>query len=533
MNLIQDFRLGIRTAIKNPGFSFVAIATLALGIGATTAIFSMLNSVVLKPLPFKDPNELVVVWESDPPNGIEKEQVAPANFQDWKTQATSFQDMGFITNFGHNSRKFYLTHKERKELIQGRFVSSGFFRTMGVAPLQGRTFVAAEDEREGPRVCVISHALWKRQFGGQNDAVGRSVTVESYGRIVEYAVIGIMPSSFQFPAAAEIWFPAGWSGVGIERRGVHAFQVVGRLKKGVSIENAEIEMNTIAERIRNEHPEVGISPKIKVVSLLDQLVGGSKMATIFLFVAVLAVLLIACANVANLFLAKASTREREVALKLALGASRSRIVGQLLTESVVLSIVGGALGVVLAYWGVGLLDSISPSDIRTASVVDLKVDRLQEAQIDVLVLVVTAVCSILTGILFGLIPALHTSKANLDQVLREGGKGATSGRRVVHLRGILVIAQVAFAFVLLVGASLMTKNFQQLVQVDPGFDSEQVLTATIDWVSEDFSNPTKQILLTEQILEEAGRLPRCAICGRSEYVAIRRQWLERTGFSRG
>ncbi|HEV2706871.1 MAG TPA: ABC transporter permease [Pyrinomonadaceae bacterium] len=454
--ILQDVRYGFRMLWKSPGFTFVAVLALALGIGANSAIFSVVNAVLLRPLPYTDPDRLVVMWERDPTMDT---SVAYPNFKDWRDQNQSFES---IAAFRRDS--FNLTGAGEPERLSGRMTSAVFFQTLGVTIDKGRTFRAEEDRAGADPVVILSHGFWQRRFGGDESILSKQLTLNNRS----YTVIGITPPTYRYGAEVDLFVPIGLFEENYQQRGSHpGIYVIGRLKPGVSHEQARADMNTIFARLGQQYPnEVG-ARTIRMESLYENTVQDVRPALLILLGAVAFVLLIACANVANLLLARSAARQKEIAIRTALGAGRWRVIRQLLTESVLLSLAGGAAGLLLALWGTDFLTSAVPDNIP----------RLAEAGVDTRVLAFTTVVSILTGIIFGLAPALQASKPDLNETLKEGDRGSTGGRH--RVRNVLVVVQTAIALVLLIGAGLMVKSFNRLQGVETGFDSSNVLTMQI------------------------------------------------------
>jgi putative ABC transport system permease protein len=470
-HLFYDVRFGVRMLQKNWGFTFVAVLTLALGIGANTAIFSVINTVLLRPLPYPHPERLVTLWETGSEKGMEQRLVSGPNYLDWKEQSRSFEEMAVCPGW-QGSTEFNLLFGDGVRKVQGTYASASLFKTFGVAPLLGRVFLPDEDQRQGNRVAVLSWGLWQREFEGDPDVLGKMLAVDTYGRR-DYTIVGVMPAGFGVPGKCELWLPLGWMGVTLtERRSAHWHQVLARLKPGVPLERARVELKTIQSRIKQEHPQDIVGTDIAVVPLLEQALGRKmKLALLILWGVVSGVLLIACANVANLMLARGATREREIALRLALGASRFRVVAQLLVESVMLGLLGGIAGILLAYWAVHLLVAMGSADIP----------RLSEVTIDPAALGFTFVISVLTGALFGLVPALHFSRADLNAGLKESGQAHSPGVSGARLRDVLVVAEVALSVVLLIGAALMLQSFARLVKANRGLRPEHLVVADLDF----------------------------------------------------
>jgi putative ABC transport system permease protein len=487
---------------KSPGLTAVAVLALALGVGANTAIFSVVNAVLLRPLPYKDPDRLVVLWGNNLKQGRGQLPVSFPNFLDWKNQNRVFEDMA---SYAYN--QFVITGRQEPERVRGVFVSTGFFPVLGVRPSLGRTS-RPEEERE--YLAVLSHALWQRRFGSDPSIIGQVITLNGKG----YTVIGVMPPDFQFPprdprfqptgTGAELWVtlsslftPSPNLGDWIGSRSLRGNRVIGQLKPGVTIQQAQAEMDTIAGRLEQAYPDANAGVGVTLVPLHEQLVGHIRAALLVFLGAVGFVLLIACANVANLLLARTATREKEMALRAALGASRLRLVRQLLTESTLLALLGGALGLLLALWGVDLLVHLDTGNIP----------RANEIGIDGRVLSFTLAISLLTGMIFGLAPALQASKLNLNETLKEGGRSSAGSWRGRRVRGLLVVSEIALTLVLLIGAGLMIKSFRRLLETPPGFNPQNVLTMQIQVSSFQHSQPPQWVAFYRQVLERVAALP--------------------------
>lgn len=496
---IQDLRYGFRVLTKNPGFTIVAVLTLALGIGANTAIFSVIKTVLLEPLPYPDPDKLVMLWERSSLRGFEQEKVTGPDFIDWRRQNSVFQGMAFWFGAG----EFNLVSGEGTEKVKAVYTSSGLFPVLGVKPLLGRTFLPEEDQWQGNRVAVISHELWQSRFGADSHVLGRTLTLDTYGRGV-YTIVGVMPRGFRFPSESELWLPAGWMGVRLdERRSAHWHSVIARLKSGLPLDQAQSDMNTIQARIAQDHPNDLVGSQVAVVPLLEQTLGRSlRPALLSLWASVACVLLIACANLANLLFARGAARQKEVAVRLAVGASRWRVTRQLLTESVLLALAGGAIGVMWASWGLRLFIAIAASHIP----------RLQEVKVDSASLVFTLGVSLMTGLLFGFAPAWQISKPDLNETLKEGNRGGSGVLHGSRLRPSLVVLEIALSFVLLIGAGLMTRSFVDLLRIDRGFQPDRLLTADLDFSVSGFTTwvepaPTRPQVTLQQIIERIRNYP--------------------------
>jgi putative ABC transport system permease protein len=490
-DLGQDLRYALRVLVKNPGFTAVAVIALALGIGANSAIFSVVNAVLLRPLPFKKPEQLVMVWENATHLGFPKNTPSPPNFVDWQRQNAVFTGMAAMAE-----RSFNLTGVGEPERLDGRRVSANLFDLLGVPPVLGRTFVP-EDDRPGAHVVILSDSLWQRRFGSDPSIIGGAVTLNGEN----YTVIGVMPRSVQLPAYGnwrdQLWVPIAFTNDEATERGSHFLDVVARIKPGITLKQAQAEMETIAARLAQQYPRTNTQIGATVTPLHEEIVGDIKPALLILLGAVGFVLLIACANVANLLLARAAVREKEIALRLALGASRSRLTRQFLTESVLLALLGGGFGLLLALAGVRVLKTFIPATIL----------QIQAINIDGKVLVFTASVALLTGIVFGLAPAIHASHSNLNDSLKEGGRDSTAGRKGNRLRDLLVIGEVAVSFILLIGAGLLINSFLHLRNLDPGFRADHLLTMKVDLSELKYPNGERRSVFFEEVLRRTRALP--------------------------
>jgi putative ABC transport system permease protein len=497
-DLWQDLRYGARMLRKQPGFASIAALTLALGIGANTAIFSIINGVLLQPLPYVEPERLVTLWERHPQKGMEQELVTPPDFTDWQAQQRVFSQLAFWTG----DTELNLVQTEGLEKIRASYVASSLFPALGVRPLLGRAFLPEEDQREGNQVAVISYEFCRRRFAGCENALGQIVTFDTYNRR-SYSIVGVMPPGFQFPGRSEVWLPAGWNGIPRDRRGGHWLKVLARLRPGVTVERAQAEMNGIQARVEAQYASHNVGSQVTIIPLLEQTVGRNLQRGLWiLWGAIAAVLLIACANVANLTLARATARQKEIVIRLALGAGRWQVVRQLLAENLLLAVAGGLLGWLLAVLGLNVLQAISAGQLP----------RWQNVRLDGRALAFTLLASLLTCLLCGLAPALEATRHNLNDALKEGGKAATAGARRNRLRGGLVVAEVALSLPLLIGAGLMLNSLARLMRVDRGFRPDHLLVAKLDfsvsgyttWVRPTTTRP--QVTLLE-LIERLQRQP--------------------------
>src|SRR5919205_374902 len=480
--LLQDVRYGLRVLWQRPGFAAVAVLTLALGIGANTAIFSVVNAVLLRPLPFRESERLVVVYETT--QSVPRDFVSVPNLEDYRAGSRSFE--GFAT-FVPQSVNLTSAGSEPERVI-GAFTTSSFFPVVGVAPARGRAFNAEDDAQGGGRVAILGHNLWQRRFGADPNVVGRSLTFNGE----PYTVVGVMPEGFGFPAAqGDVLLPAQkWPNYK-PVRSAHNAWVVGRLKEGVTREAAEAELRAVAKRLEEAYPEENRGRTVTLVGLHEELVENIRPALLVLLGAVGLILAIACANIANLLLARGAGRRREVALRSALGASRGRLLRQLLTETLLLALAGGGAGLLLAQWGVDALVALSPGDLPP----NLKIG------IDVRVLGFSVALSALTGFVFGIVPALQLSKTDVTRALKEGGRGGGEGRERARVRGAFVVAQVALSLVLLVGAGLLINSFYRVLRVQPGFAPENLLTMEYRLPRNKYQKPEQQWAFHREVIE--------------------------------
>lgn len=467
--LLQDLRYSFRALIKRPSFTIVAIIALALGIGANTAIFSVINAILLRPLPFRDPDRLVNIWETRPQRGIKQNVTSYPNFADWRDQNDVFE--GIVASYVSD---FTLTGEENPERLQCGIVSADLFPFLGAQPILGRTFIPDDEKTGAPLTIILSNKLWKQRYNGDSGIIDRSVTLN--GNV--YTVIGVMPEGFQFPLRndpVDLWAtfakdmtPTEGKSI-TERRSDRFLRVMARLKPGVTVQQAQASIESISSSLTEKYPKTNANWGASVSSTFEDLVGEVRPALLILMGAVGFVLLIACANVASLLLARATTRHKEIAIRSALGASRQRIIRQLLTESAVLAIAGGLLGLLFAILGTAQLAAIGGGDLP----------RFTYINMDMRVLGFTLLVSVLTSVLFGLIPALQSSKTDLNETLKEGGRGAGEGQSRTRLRSVLITAEIAIAVVLLVGAGLLLQSLWRLQNVETGLKSDKLMTMEI------------------------------------------------------
>jgi putative ABC transport system permease protein len=488
--LLHDVRFGARMLRKSPGLTATAIFALALGVGVNTAIFSVVDAVLLRPLPYAEPGRLVSVAGTNARRPGEPLPVSYPNFADWRGQATAFERLA-----AYDPTDFNLVAGGRPERVKGAVVTSDLFALLGAGPQLGRQFTAEEDVPGAAPAVILSHGLWQRQFGGDPAAVGRALPVG--GRPAN--IVGVMPSGFAFPPGAEpaeLWAPMSFNETYIAERNMHNLGVVGRLAAGATVEQARAEMEAVAARLAEQYPASNGGWGARVVPLQEHLVGNVRPALLMLLGAVAFVLLIACANVANLLLARASSRRKEMAVRAALGAGRWRVARGLLVESVMLALAAGALGLLLAFWGTDLLVALGPGDLP----------RIGEVALDERVLLFTLAVSLLTGVGFGLAPAAQASRADLVDALKEGGSNP-SARPGGRLRGALVVSEIALALVLLVGAGLLVRSFARLLEVDPGFRPEGVVTMQLQLSDASYAENHQVVSFYDRLLERARGLP--------------------------
>jgi putative ABC transport system permease protein len=493
---LQDIRFGIRVLTKNRGFTLVALLTLALGIGANTAIFTVVNAIVFRPLPFTAPQQLVGVWTRDLQRPDSQYPVSLPTFRDWQQQTRSLSG---VAAYAFN--RFHLSGKEGPDETRGVFATTNFFDVMGVTPALGRALQPA-DEREN--VVVLSDELWRRRFNSDRNVLGKTINLNAE----TFTVVGVMPPSFRFPTPdIELWStlasiynlqsakPNGpdW----INGRSLRGYRVVGRLRNGVPVEQAQAEMSALAERLAQTYPNSDGGTGVVLVPLRTQIVGNYQKPLVVLLVAVGFILLIACANVANLMMARTAARDREIAIRRAMGAGQMRLIRQMLTESILLATVGGGIGLLLAAWGVQLLLGLTPKEIP----------RLEGVSVDRWTFIFTFAVSIGTGVLFGLAPAWHARRLSLNESLREGGRGIAGMARVKRVRALLVMSEIALAVMLLVGAGLMLKSFQRLTDISPGFNTDNLLTMSVGLQFVRYQEDARQVAFFEQALQRIRSLP--------------------------
>src|SRR5438552_408037 len=502
-SLFNDIRYGVRSLLKRPGFTAIAVITLALGIGANTAIFSVVNTLLLRPLPFKEPARLVQVWEANYKRGRNTMEVSYPNFADWRDQNQVFEQIA-----AYSDKTFNLTDTGEPERIQGEIVSPSIFPLLGIKPVLGRVLLPEEDHPNKVFSVVMSERLWRRLFNSNPQIIGRTIRLNSES----FTVVGVVPNItdlFDLPTDAEVWVPISHS-FGFNNRYGHYLDVVARLKPGVTREQAQANMDTIAGALAAQYPSSNVDHAVRLLPWQHQVVGDFMLAVLVLLGAVLFVLLIASANVANMLLARAASRKREVAIRTALGAGRWRIVRQLLTESLLLSALGGAVGLLLALWGVYLLVAFGPADLP----------RAREVALDGRVLTFTLAVSLLTRIIFGLVPALQASRLDLNEALKESGRSATGSAGHRRMRSLLVVSEIALSLVLLVGAGLLMRSFLKLQAVNPGFNPNSVLTMKVSLRGPNYQKAEPIIAFHDQLLNQIKALPGVQSVATRSYIPI-------------
>jgi putative ABC transport system permease protein len=490
-SIIKDIRFAIRGLLKHPGFTAIAVVTLALGIGGSTSIFTVVNAALLRGLPYKSPDRLYHLWEQTPKQEFPKREFSYPDYQDYQ-QNNVFEGLAAYSGGGA-----ILSGQGDPESLNAPRVNAAFFSVLGVEPLLGRTFQNGEDNQNGPRVTVLTYGLWQRRFGADPGIIGRGLTINGES----YTVIGVLPASFQFALrSADLFLPYQPTQGQLTRRYMHGTNLIGRLKPGKTAEEAQSELNLIAGRIEQQFNDSHAGVKARVVPLQEEIVGNVRPILLVLLGAVGFVLLIACANVASLLLTRSIARQKEVAIRSALGASRWRVIRQLLTESILLSLAGGVAGLLIAYWGVPALVAVLPQSQLSA------MPFLTSLHIDTGILAFSVALSLLTGLIFGLAPALQSSKLDLNEALKEGGRQTSAGAGH-RLRSAMVVTEIALAVVLLVGAGLMMKSLLRLLQTIIGFQTENLLTMTVILPPAKYTDTNQQINFNDQLRQRVQSLP--------------------------
>jgi putative ABC transport system permease protein len=502
-NLLSDTRYAIRNLLRRPAFTLIAVVTLALGIGANTAIFSTINALLLKPLPFPELDRVVTIWDKVPSKGVMHNEVTVANYLDWQSQSQSFEQLALYRWWSAN-----LTGIDPPERIQGFLVTANFLDTIGMKPIMGRNFSAEENQPGKDAVAIITHSLWQRRFGGDPNILNKTITINSIVR----TVIGVTPERFNYPKGAEVYAPIPMTPELMKSRGNHSYYVLGRLKPGASVQGSQSEIDNISARLEQQYPETNKGWGATVFPIVADTVSEYDTALWVMMGAVGFVLLIACANVANLMLARATGRQKEIAVRTALGASRWRIVRQLLTESVIVALFGGALGVLIGYWGIDALRAANPGDAAKF------VAGWYQLGINAPVLLFTLGLSVLSGLVFGLAPALQMSKPNLNDSLKEGGRQASAGSH--RLRSSLVVFEVALSLMLLVCAGLLTRSFLSLLKNDPGFNPDHLLTMNLVLPAAKYKDDTSRAAFYHDLVQRAKTQPGVESAALVNYIPL-------------
>jgi putative ABC transport system permease protein len=493
----QDLRYGARILLKKPSFTLIAVLTLALGIGANTAIFSLVNAVLLRSLPFAEPERLVWTWGEF--SGGNRASTSPPDFLDYRANNRTFEELAAML---FNS--FNVTGSGEPERVIGSTVTANFFQALGVKLIQGRAFTPEEERSGAARVAIISQELGQRRFDGDPQIIGKTITLD--GR--NHTIVGVAPDATRVLQEAEIWTPLNFDHPEMKIRRFHFLRAIGRLKQGVTLQQAQADMDAVCAGLEKLYPESNKDWRLRLVPMREYLVGDTRRPLYILLGAVGLVLLIACANVANLTLAQAAGRQKEVALRHALGANRVRLIRQLMTESALLSVTAGAIGLLLARWGTDLLMALAPETIT----------RVGEIELDNRVLGFTLLVSLLTALFFGLAPAFQSSRPDLNETLKEGGKGGGSSSRLGRARNALIVIEVALALVLLVSAGLLIKSFRRLQEVDPGFDPRNLLTMRLFLPMSKYAEPQQRQAFFEQVLRRIEALPGVRAVGTSTSI---------------
>ena len=500
-SILRDLRYAARTLARNPGFACVSVLALALGIGANTAIFTVVNSVLLQPLRFEKPEQLVVVRERNLKAGFPEFSLSPGNYAGFRDENHSFSGIAAYAGTGMN-----MSGGSEPERLRGSRVTLNFFQVLGHTPFLGRTFTGQEGQLGSHRVAIISNGLWQRRFAGARDVLGRKMKLNEE----IYTVVGVMPADFQFPSRVDIWTPLAMNLRNWQQRGGHYLGGIGRLKPGVTLANAQTDLNAVAARAEKQFPDSNSGWDSTLTSLQEAVVGRVRPAMLTLTAAVGFVLLIACVNLANLLLSRSAVRRREIGIRSSLGAGRARLIRQLLTESVLLATLGAVVGVALAWAGTRLLVNLSPTILPRAKEITMNAQALG----------FTAAIAVLTGLLFGLAPALHMATTDLMSALREGGRGNAIGFRRNRLRSVLVVGEVAMALVLLSAAGLLMRSFYRLQGMDPGFDPHNMLTFRTNLPAAKYATDEAQVSFYNRALERVRALPGVTAAGAAQIFPL-------------
>jgi putative ABC transport system permease protein len=502
-SLLADLRYGIRNLLKRPGFSAIAIITLALGIGANSAIFSAINALLLKPLPIPNQDRVVAIWDRNPSRGVDHNEVAFANYLDWRAQNHSFEQLALERWWSTN-----LTGGDMPERTQGFLVTTNFFDLLGVKPAQGRNFLSDENEPGKEGVAIIAHSLWQRRFGSDPAIINKTINTNGIPR----TIIGVLPEGFNYPKGAEIYAPIAMTADLIKNRRNHAYYVIGRLKDGSTLQSSQADIDTINARLATQYPDTNVGQGATVYSIVADTTRIYSTVMWIMMAAVGFVLLIACANVANLMLARATGRQKEIALRAALGASRWRIVRQLLVECLIIALLGGAAGIVLAYWGIDLLRAANPGEAAKYA------DGWKNFGLNYQVIAFTFGLSLLSGFVFGVAPAWQVSKPNLNDALKEGGRQVGAGSH--RLRSLLVVSEIALSLMLLIGAGLFIRSFVALLKSDPGFNPEGILTANLNLPTAKYKDEALRAAFYSDLVQRVKVLPGVQSAAAVNYIPL-------------
>ncbi|HEY0321332.1 MAG TPA: ABC transporter permease [Pyrinomonadaceae bacterium] len=506
--LWQDLRYGLRMLAKNPGFTLVAVLAIALGIGANTTIFSSINALILHPFSFDNQERLVTIHERVPDAGVKHGSVAPGNFADWRDQSQSFEEIAAI-----QKRAFNLTEGDQPERVAGARVSPRFFALLNVKPARGRTFTDEEGQPGSAQVVLVKQSLWERRYGSDPNLVGRQIMIDGKA----YTVIGILPKEFNFPVnGSELWTPLAFDAKDAGDRNSHYLEIIGRLKPGITKAQAQSEIDGISQREQAEFPETNSGRSGFVEGLNESYTRGSRVYLTVLMGSVVFVLLIACANVANLLLVRSTSRQKEIAVRMALGGSRWRLIRQLLTESIVLALLGGVLGLFFSVWGLEFIKGGIPPGYTQY------IPGWEKMQLDFDVLLFTLIVTLLTGAVFGLAPALQATRLNLNESLKESGKGSSSGASRNRLRSLLVVSEIALSLVLLVGAGLMIRSFVQLMRSDLGVNQNNVLTMELSIPRLKYPEEQQRVNFYTELVGRVQNLPGVTEAAAVNYVPMGR-----------